>query len=279
MQKRRYKLELCYDGSDFHGWQVQHDLPTVQGAVEKALRQLFGHEIRLLGSGRTDAGVHAIKQVATFSTTVNRDPRTILRAANALLPETVRVLHVEEVPLDFHPIRDIITKRYRYLIDDSRPPLPFLRRYAWTYRKPLDVERMNAAARYLLGQHDFACFQTAGSPRESTVRTVFNVFVARSGNLGPWNPDPALSPASSPSRSLVVLEIEADGFLYNMVRAITGTLTLIGSEQRGPKKRSDGPLSPDGILDILASKDRAAAGATAPPQGLYMLDVRYHKRD
>lgn len=262
-EKRRYKLELCYDGGGFHGWQKQHDLPTVQGTVENALQKFLGHETRLLGSGRTDAGVHALKQVATFSTTVPRDPAVIARALNGMLPETVRILRCEDVPLDFHPIRDVTAKRYRYLVDDSRPPLPFLRHYCWTYRKPLDACAMHTATRDLLGTHDFACFQSTGSPRESTVRTISDIFVTRTENLGPWNP----VSAAGPGRSLVVLEVEADGFLYNMVRAIAGTLVLLGSGQGRGAEFS--------LQEILASQDRARAGPTAPPQGLYMLDVRY----
>ncbi len=273
MDKRRYKLKLSYDGGNFHGWQIQHGLPTIQGTVESALERLFGHEIRLLGSGRTDAGVHAIQQVATFSTTVERSPETVTKALNAMLPETIRIRSTEPVPLAFHPIHDIVAKRYRYLIDDSRPPWPFLRRYCWIHRKPLDVERMNAAARHLLGTHDFACFQTTGSPRESTVRTISDIFVTRRENPGPWNDVLPVSPPGA--HSLVVLEVEADGFLYNMVRAITGTLALIGAGQGAhPKSRGFG-MPPEAIRGMLDSKDRSLAGATAPPQGLYMLDVRY----
>ncbi|MDR3111272.1 MAG: tRNA pseudouridine(38-40) synthase TruA [Planctomycetaceae bacterium] len=278
LTKRRIKLELAYDGSDFHGWQVQQDtaitktqprsrpLPTVQGCIETALERLLHHPVRILGSGRTDKGVHALKQVATFSTTRDYKPEIICTALNAFLPPTIRIWNAVEVPLSFHPIRDVIGKRYRYIIDDAWTPFPFLRQYVWQCQKKLDVDLMREAASQLLGTHDFAAFQTSGSPRDTTVRTVSGIKVERTENFGVWQ--------TASNRSLIVFEIEADGFLYNMVRTIVGTLSKISAvtKQNNITTRTE---KIQRMQTILNSRDRTQAGVTAPPHGLYMLDVKY----
>lgn len=274
--KRRIKLEIAYDGRDYHGWQRQQDLPTIQGTIEKALHRLVRRKVHLLGSGRTDAGVHAIKQVATFSTAADYPPEIFQRALNAMLPPTIRIRRAEEVPFSFHPIRDIRSKRYRYIINDGRPSLPFLEGYAWIHHKPLDLKRMRQGAKHLLGTRDFAAFQSTGSPRESTIRTVFELQIDRLAHLGLWQ-EAGGKPSDRPVP--IVVEIEADGFLYNMVRAIVGTLALVGTaESAHPKSRGYGK-PPEWIAEILASGKRSDAGATAPPQGLYMLDVRYEPKN
>ena len=253
---RRFKLDIAYDGTRYNGWQRQPDVPSIQETLEKVLLKITGTPTAVTGSGRTDAGVHALKQVAAFSTESALTPDVFYRALNGHLPDDIRILRAEEVPMSFHPIRDAVSKRYRYLIDDQRPFCPITRNYCWVYREPLDVPTMQAAAEYLLGKHDFACFQTQGSPRETTIRTVTDVSVQR------LFPSPLLP-------TLIQVEVEADGFLYNMVRTIAGTLVLLGVEGRR------GCACPDRMKEIIVSGNRALAGPTAPPHGLYLVNVVY----
>jgi len=254
---RRIKLEIAYDGTRYKGWQRQIDVPSIQETLEKTLLKITGETVSVTGSGRTDAGVHALKQVASFSTKRDLTPETFYRALNGHLPVDIRILRVEEVPISFHPIRDAVSKRYRYLIDDQRPFCPITRNYCWIYRKPLDVPAMQAAAKYLRGTQDFACFQSQGSPRETTVRTIFDVSVQRLSA--------ERHSASELLPPFIQIEAEADGFLYNMMRAITGTLVLFGVERWEPER----------MKSILESCNRTSAGPTAPPQGLYLADVVY----
>ena len=284
---RRVKLELCYDGSAYSGWQIQPKQPkvkTIQGELERALFRVTGCETEVLGSGRTDAGVHALYQVAAFNTESELPPETLVRAINAFLPCDVRVWRASDVDLAFHPIRDLVRKRYRYLASDSRPAFPFFRRNAWNYIQKLDVPKMQEAASFLLGTHDMKAFQTQGSPRKSTVRTVFDVSVARAPladafrfpklcESSPGTKDgtvcyPVVTPPYFPAPELIVFEVEADGFLYNMVRAIVGTLCLFGEGHKGFE-------NPERMREIVADADRRYAGPTAPPHGLYMIDVVY----
>ena len=197
---RRIKLEIAYDGTRYYGWQRQPDVPSIQETLEKVLLKVTGKHAPVTGSGRTDAGVHALKQVAAFSTDSTLTPEVFYRALNGHLPDDIRVLNAEEVPMTFHPIRDSVSKRYRYLIDDQRPFCPMTRNYCWIYREPLDVPTMQAAAEHLRGEHDFSCFQTQGSPRETTVRTISDVSVGR-------------LPSSQLLPTLIQIEVEADGFL------------------------------------------------------------------
>ncbi|MDR0870018.1 MAG: tRNA pseudouridine(38-40) synthase TruA [Planctomycetaceae bacterium] len=256
---RRIKLEISYDGTNYSGWQKQPDVPTVQGTLELTLREITKEDnIAVTGSGRTDAGVHALKQVAAFTTQTALPPDVFLRALNGLLPLDIRILNAAEVALDFHPISDATGKRYRYLIDDNRPCNPFTRNYTWIVRKPLDENVIRDTAQPLLGQHDFKCFQTTGSPRKTTVRTVTDVLIQRIPSTVLTGGAVAGSPLS--------IEIQANGFLYNMMRAIAGTLVdlyIRGKEQ---------VLS---LTEIIESGDRSLAGQTAPPHGLYLLDVFY----
>ncbi len=253
---RRIKIELSYDGTNYCGWQRQPDVPTIQETLETVLTRITGEKISVTGSGRTDAGVHALKQVAAFTTTSHLEAAVFRRALNGFLPADIRIFHAEEVPLSFHPISDAVSKRYRYLIDDNRPPFPMTRNQCWVYRKKLDPDLMRSAAQHLLGKHDFACFQTQGSPRTTTERTICDVAVQRLENLE--HAGIALFPP------LIYIEVQADGFLYNMMRAITGTLVLLALEGK-----------PDRMQDIIASCNRSQAGPTAPPQGLYLVDVVY----
>ncbi len=245
---RNIKLILCYDGTEFHGWQRQPSLRTVQQVLEEAIERLTGVRPTTTASGRTDAGVHAMGQVVHFLTASRHEPETFVRALNAMLPRDLRILDAAEMPQAFHATLDARSKRYRYTIDNARIPSPFQLRYSWHVPKPLDAGAMGRAGASLLGRHDFRSFETDWPNRMSSVRTIFDVAVARDGDL-------------------VTIEVEADGFLYNMVRSIAGTLVLVGQGKR--------PES--WVADVLAAQDRVEAGPTAPPQGLFLLTVRYSR--
>ena len=247
---RTIRLTLAYDGTAYAGWQVQPSQKTVQGVLEEAIEKVTGRRSRATASGRTDAGVHALGQVVAFRTDCRLDAGVLRRALNAELPDDVAVLDVIDAPERFHPIRDAVRKRYRYVIHDGPVRDVFARRYAWHCRGALDAQAMARAARCLLGRHDFASFENSGSERQSTVRTISDVGVRR-GQGG--------------SEHVVTLEVEADGFLYNMARAIVGTLVEVG---RGAENES-------WVAEVLAAGDRSAAGPNAPPQGLFLVQVDY----
>jgi len=247
---RCIRLTLAYDGTEYFGWQSQARGRTIQGVVEDAIERITGTRSKVLASGRTDAGVHALGQVAAFRTECQLTTETFIKALNAILPDDIAILAAEDVPSCFHPIRDARRKRYRYFIyDDPRRPV-FFRRFVWHCPRRLDAERMGQAARSLLGKHDFAAFETSGAKRKTSVRSVYELQVAR-----PLSELP----------SLMTIDIEADGFLYNMVRNIVGNLVEIGR----------GARSVEWLKEVLASRDRRLAGPTAPPQGLFLVSVTY----
>ena len=246
---RNIKLTISYDGTDFSGWQRQPGLRTVQQTLEDAILSLTQDRPTTTASSRTDAGVHAPGQVVHFHTPSQHPPEIILRALNALLPRDVRVLDVRDMPQSFHSTLDAVSKRYLYVIDDRPIPSPFQLRYSWQVLRPLDIAAMNRAGTDLLGRHDFRSFETEWPNRTSSVRTVTELVVIRSDDL-------------------VWIEVEADGFLYNMVRAIAGTLSWVGSGKR--------PES--WVSAVLRAENRIEAGPTAPPQGLFLLRVR-HRSD
>jgi tRNA pseudouridine38-40 synthase len=243
---RNIQLTLAYDGTAFHGWQRQPKLRTVQEAVEAALTQLTGQATATTASSRTDAGVHALGQSIHFLTTSGHPCETFVRALNALLPADIRVLDARERPQAFHATLDARSKRYRYVIDNGRYASPFQLRYSWHVRRPLDAAAMQAAATPLLGRHDFHSFETDWPNRISSVRTIFELSVKRSD-------------------AFVTIEVEGDGFLYNMVRSITGSLVWVGTGKRTTRW----------VADVLKAENRIEAGPTAPPQGLFLIAVRY----
>ncbi len=246
---RNIKLVLSYDGTDFSGWQRQKDQRTVQQDLEEAIEQLTGALPNTNACGRTDAGVHARAQVVNFYTASRHTPEVFVKALNAMLPQDVRVLEATEVPQAFHATFDAKSKMYRYVIDNGRFADPFRRRYADHIYQPLDVAAMHRAGQALVGRHDFHSFETNWPNRASSVRTITSLEVTR------------------PDENTVWIEVEADGFLYNMVRSITGTLVLVGLGKR-----------PEGwVAEALAAEDRAAAGPTAPPQGLFLARVNYDR--
>ena len=259
---RTLKLTVAYDGTDYCGWQVQPDEKTVQAEVERALHSITREKIRVVASGRTDSGVHALGQVISFSTATNLAATDIMRGMNAKLPEDVRIRNAEDVAPDFDAMRSPRSKRYRYVIDNGRVHDLFNRTYCWHISVPLDVEAMARAGQSLVGRHDFKCFESKGAERATSVRTVTSLSVERgqggglgqAGAAGQWS-----------ETDKIIIEIEGDGFLYNMVRAITGTLVEVGR----------GAQDENWPAEVLASLQRKEAGQTAPPQGLTLLWVRY----
>lgn len=250
---RTFKLTLAYDGTDFAGWQVQPGKPTIQSMIERALLRVTGDQIRLVGSGRTDSGVHALAQVASCSLPVWRDTCDRLAdALNANLPDTIVVTESLDAPPGFHAIRDAIGKRYRYQLQLGGRRDAFQHRYRWHLRGRFDVDRMSAAANRLVGKHDFASFQATGSDRKSTIRRV------TACELLPQQ-------TSNAAGLHLALEVEADGFLYNMVRNIVGTLVEVARGKRPP----------EWIDEVIAARDRDTAGPTAPAKGLFLVRVDY----
>lgn len=242
-----FKLTLAYDGTNYVGWQRQAAGTSIQGLIEDALRELDGHDVTVNGAGRTDAGVHALGQVASCTLERTLEASVLVRALNARLPPDVRTLSAEVAAAGFHARFAATRKTYRYRFFDAAVISPFERLYAWHVAGRLDIEAMNDAARMLEGRHDFAAFASAGGVTKTTDRQVLSATVAR---------DP---------QGFVVLEITGDGFLRHMVRAIAGTLVEIG---RGRRPRETVP-------DVLASRDRSQAGPTAPARGLFLVAVEY----
>jgi len=248
---RTLKLTVAYDGGAYAGWQVQGSLPTVQGTLEAAIAKVTGQTVRILASGRTDTGVHALGQVVGFRTDSQLPAEVLQRALNAELPRDIAVLEAADVHDGFHPTLDAMRKRYRYVIDDGPIRNVFRRHWCWQYPLGrLDVQAMSRASAALVGTHDFSSFETRGAERKTSVRTVFEVLVQR---------------GRGEDRNLVTVEVEANGFLYNMVRTIVGTLVEVG---RGAR-----PETWPG--EVLRAVDRRSAGRTAPPQGLFLVRVDY----
>lgn len=246
-QTRTFKLIIEYDGSGFHGWQRQKNDRTVQETIERALCRMTGERCPLTGSGRTDAGVHARAQVAGFQTASRLDATVFLKGLNSLLPDDVSICSCAQMPEGFHARFDVRSKHYRYHII-NRPVAPAIgRQFVWHIRKSLDTASMLQAAGHMVGTHDFKAFEGAGSPRAHTVRTITESMIQRTDG------------------GKLTYDIRADGFLRFMVRNIVGTLVEVGLGKRPA----------DEIPAIIASKDRSRAGATAPPQGLFLMDVSY----
>ncbi len=267
-----FRIIVAYDGTDYVGWQRQAAGVSIQGLVEDALRELDGNAVAVAGAGRTDAGVHALGQVAGFSLTRTIGAGAVMRALNARLPVTVRVLASEEVPPDFHPRFAARSKTYRYRIWNADVMSPFERGYAWHVIGALDVEAMNTAARALEGRHDFAAFQGTGSDVKTTERTLTSSLVLRQAQderslqqAQDERKEHSLVVSLSNHEPVVLYEVTGDGFLRHMVRAIAGTLVEIGRGRRPA----------EWIREVLAARDRAAAGPTAPAAGLFLVRVEY----
>lgn len=246
MPETRFRVVLEYDGTAFAGWQLQPGQRTVQLVVEQALARLVQHPVRISASGRTDAGVHARGQVASFVTTASRTPRAVVDGLGALLPEDVSAVDADVVPLDFDPRRDAIEKWYRYRWVVRRGRSPLRRHRAWHLRGPLDLARMRAAAPALLGRHDFSAFRASGCTAAHPVRAVRELVFTEVDDE-------------------VVLDVRGEAFLRHMVRIVAGTLTEVGLGRRAPAW----------VGEVLASRDRTRAGPTAPPGGLTLMQVSY----
>lgn len=262
-----FKITLAYDGTDFIGWQRQAEGVSVQGMLEDALRALDEREVTVTGAGRTDAGVHALAQVAAFALEREIASDALVRAVNARLPATVRVLAAEAVDASFHARFDAKTKSYRYRIWNADVVSPFERLYAWHIIDRLDVEAMRAAAQALEGRHDFAAFQGTGSDVQTTERKILvsridDCGVRIQGFQADSVPHAALR---TPHAALLEYEVSADGFLRHMVRNIVGSLVEVGRGKRPPAW----------IGEVLASRDRRRAGRTAPAAGLFLVGVNY----
>ena len=242
------KLALIveYDGTMYHGFQVQNGLPTIQGEIEEALRQVTGERIRATYAGRTDQGAHARGQVVAFSTDSTLPPRTIARALNHYLPDDIVVRESFRVADGFDPRRDALSREYRYCIWNSKAPAPLLRNSAYFVPRPLDVDAMNRACRYLVGQHDFIAFASSLDGRENTVRTVFSAAVGREGEM-------------------VNCDMVANAFLPHQVRHTVGALVKVGL----------GKSRPASFGELLEAKRTAAAGPAAPPHGVCLMKVNY----
>ncbi len=245
--ERNFKLTIEYDGSAFHGWQRQSSDPTIQGTIEAALGKMTRSSISLIGSGRTDAGVHAAGQIANFHCDTALTPQTFIKGLNSLLPDDIVIKACLEVGDSFHARYDAKSKTYVYRICNASLPSAIGRQYSWHVRKKLDTEMMKAAIDYFVGTHDFKSFEGAGSPRSTTIRKIMAATLeAKDG-------------------ATLLFTVKADGFLRFMVRNIVGTLVDVGG----------GRISPDDVPAILASKDRNLASATAPPHGLFLMQVDY----
>ena len=242
----RFKLTVEYDGTDYHGWQIQPEGPTIQGVLEDAIRRMLGESVRVAAAGRTDAGVHAAGQVASFSVQREVSADTLLSALNALTPRDISIRAAEVVSDDFDPRRAARGRCYVYRIWNTRWPSPFWRRYAWHVAHPLDVERMRTAAACLVGEHDFTSFQAAGCDADNPVRRVLRSEIETAGPL-------------------LTYTIEATAFLRHMVRNIVGTLVEVGMARRAA---ADVPR-------LLAARDRTLAGPTVPACGLCLTQVNY----
>lgn len=243
---RNIRLLLAYDGTPFLGWQVQPQGPTIQSVLEEALGRITGHETKVKGSGRTDAGVHALGQVANFHTTARMATEAFVPALNGMLPPEIAVLAADEVDPSFDAQFSAVEKTYRYRILNSRVKSPFEHRRSWQIPVNIDIEAMRRAAAHLVGHIDFSSFRAMGCVASTPVRTMRNILISHDG-------------------ALVVLELTADGFLRHMVRNIVGTLIEVGK----------GRFSTDDFVAILAARDRTRAGKTAPPHGLYLVRVVY----
>ena len=243
---KRIMLKVAYDGTNYHGWQVQPNGETIEGVLNRCLSELLQEKIEVIGASRTDSGVHARENIAVFDTDSLIPPKKVAYALNARLPEDIRIQESEEVDADFHPRHCDSRKTYEYKIYNATFSMPIERLYSYFTYVPLDVHKMQEAARYLVGIHDFKSFCSVGSQAENTVRHVEKVEVCKADNI-------------------ITITVSGRGFLYNMVRIMAGTLMEVGK----------GRLMPEDIARILEAKDRNAAGPTAPACGLTLVKYEF----
>ena len=245
--KKRIKLVVAYDGTNYCGWQVQPNGETIEGVLNRELSSLLGEDIKVTGASRTDSGVHSLGNVAVFDTDTRIPPEKISYALNIRLPEDIVVQDSCEVAQDFHPRHCNSRKTYEYRILNRRFAMPTRRLDTYFYHRPLDVERMQQAARYLEGTHDFKSFCSVNTVVEDTVRTIYTLQVIKDAD------------------DIITIRVQGSGFLYNMVRILAGTLIQVGI----------GAMEPEQMTEILEAKDRSASGPTAPAQGLTMMGIEF----
>ena len=239
-------LTIEYDGKDFNGWQKQPNKLNIQGEIERAIEEITGEKVDLIASGRTDAGVHALAQMANFKTNSKLPVEKYPIALNTKLKKSIRIQKAEEVEENFHSRYHCKQKTYRYIINNSGQGSSIYRNLEYFIPNKLDVEKMQEAVKYFEGEHDFKAFKASGTSSKSSVRTIYNAKVEKQGER-------------------IIIELTGNGFLYNMVRIIAGTLVEVGL----------GKIKPEEISEIIEKKERANAGKTLPPQGLYLVKVEY----
>ena len=245
---RNIKLTIEYDGKEFNGWQKQPSKLNIQGTIEQAIKTITGEDVDLQASGRTDAGVHALGQVANFKTNSNIPIEKMSIAINCNLKKSIRIVKAEEVEERFHSRLSCKRKTYRYIINNSEIPSAIYRNLETHIPYKLDIEKMKQAVKYFEGEHDFKAFKASGTSSKSSIRTIYKAEVIKMPN------------------NRIYIELTGNGFLYNMVRIIAGTLVDVGT----------GKIEPEDIEKIIESKDRTNAGKTLPPQGLYLVCVNYN---
>lgn len=243
---RNIKLTIEYDGKDFNGWQKQPNKLNIQGEIERAIENITGEKVDLIASGRTDAGVHAIGQVANFKTNSNIDINKIPIAINSQVKNSIRIQNAEEVEENFHSRFNCKKKTYRYVIDNSKYGSAIYRNLTYHIPIKLDVEKMKKAIKYFEGEHDFKAFKSSGTSSKSSIRIIYSANIIVEGQN-------------------IAIDLTGNGFLYNMVRIISGTLVDVGL----------GKIDPEDIPNIIKSQDRSKAGKTLPPHGLMLINVEY----
>lgn len=259
------RLDIAYDGTNYVGWQFQPDLPTVQGVIEEALETLIGQPTRVMGASRTDTGVHALQQIAQFRTDAQIPADKYRLALLPFLPPDVVVTKSQPISDDYWILREVTSKTYRYIFHVANVANPLLSRSTWRVYPPVDVEAMKQAAAAIEGTHDFACFESSGSTRSDSIRTIYRSTLTV---VDPWTPI-AMPAATDAGGLFLVYEVCGSGFLYNMVRSIAGTLLAVGR----------GRLAPAEMTDIIAAKDRSLARETAPAHGLTLTQIRVRDDD
>lgn len=244
--KRRIMLYVAYDGTDYHGWQFQPEAITVEGVLNKALSELLNDDITVIGASRTDAGVHSMGNVAVFDTILRIPAEKFPYALNERLPDDIRVVEGREVALDFHPRKCDSRKTYEYHILNTQFEIPVKSRYTYHVYNKLDIEKMREASKYFLGEHDFTSFCSVNSQAENHIRTIYNVDIIKYDDE-------------------IIISVTGNGFLYNMVRIIAGTLIDVGK----------GKTKPESIISIIEAEDRCVAGPTAPAKGLLLKKYEF----
>lgn len=260
------KLILEYDGTNYCGWQTQAKNATIQGVLESKLAIITKAKVDVIGSGRTDAGVHALGQVANFRTESKMSPNDFKKALNGSLPRDIVVKHAEAVDIRFHSRFDAVSRTYEYAILNTKTPLAFLRKYTYMLSKPVDVELMNEACKYLVGMQDFSSFAASGDPINSFVR---NVMEAKCNILDKMSDAEWWLPNAIKEQNIILFRIKANAFLRGMVRALAGTLLEVGL----------GKMPIEGVKEILEMKNRSCAGRSLPTNGLCLVDVSYEKTE